>query len=112
MTMTTDFVTTESRPGGDDTGNGIEPHWSDQVVLSGAGLLSGGIERTRVNTEALLDVADSLVLGTLDLIDEWTSLSAQLLPQLYPMLTTEPAKLARQTYVAATRAVREGVIRA
>jgi len=106
---TTELVTPKSRSGKDHNGNGLEQHWSDQVVLSGAGLLSEGIERTRANAEALINVVDAVILGTLDLVDEWSSLSAQLLPQLVPMVTTKPAQFARQAYTTATKAVRESV---
>jgi len=110
---TTEFAPSKSRtPTPANGANGVEPNWSDQVLLSSAGLLSGGIERTRLNAEGVLDVADAVVLGSFDLFDEWSSLTAQVIPQIYPMLTTKPAQLARHAYTATSRAIRDGIGRA
>ena len=87
------------------SGTPAERNWSDQVVLSGAGLITESIERTRINTVGLLDVLDELVLGTLDAVDELNALSAQLLPQL----GAKPAQIARRAYTVASRTFRQAI---
>ena len=106
--MSTTDLTHERAAAKRDNGtrNGHEPNWSDQVVLSGAGLLTGSIERTRANTTALMDVLDELVLGTLDIVDELNAASAELLPKL----ATRPAELARKAYTTASGALRQTVV--
>ena len=102
------MTTTEVAPN-KSRSNGVEPSFSDQVVLSGAGLLSNSVERTRANVDAALDIVDELVLGTFTIVDDVNAIAADLVPQLLPALTAKPAQLARQAYVTASAAVRRSV---
>ncbi len=91
------------------TDNGIESHLSEQVVLSGAGLMSEGIERTRSGASAALDVVDEMVFGALDIIEELNAMSVQLLPQLTSELTVKPTTLAKKAYGTASGALRQAL---
>jgi hypothetical protein len=102
--MTPTELATE-RPGPSRTNgkaNGTESSLTDQAVLSGAGLLTETIGRTRDNAGTLIDVLDQMVLGTFDLIEELNSLSAQVLPQL----AAKQTELARTSYATVTSALR------
>jgi hypothetical protein len=75
--------------------NGHDPSLADQVVLSGAGLISSTVERSRQNTS----VVDGLVLGSLDLIDDLNAALASFAPK--------PSAFARKAYTSASDAVRQ-----
>jgi hypothetical protein len=75
----------------------------EQVVLSGAGLVNRGIDVTRVNTGALVDVLDEIVLGTLNVMDEWTRMSGQLAEQF----GTRPIEVARRAYTVGSANLRQ-----
>ena len=109
--MTTAELTSEARPPGaphNVAGNGESP-WSDQAILSGAGLINGGIQRTRATASALMDAADALTLGTFDFMDEWNSFVAQVVSQFVPVVTSKPTQLARKTYATTTKALRQAI---
>lgn len=90
-------------------GNGSEPHLSEQVVLSGAGLMSEGIERGRTSASAAMDVVDELVFGAFDILEELNTLSVQFLPQLTTELAAKPTALAKKAYGTASSAVRQAI---
>jgi hypothetical protein len=107
--MTTAELTSETHPAtarSHVAGNGAEPHWADQAVLSGAGLVNEGIQRSRVAANSLIDVADAMLLGTFDLIEEWNSALAE---QIVPAMTAKPTELARKVYTTASTALRESI---
>lgn len=74
----------------------------EQVVLSGAGLVSRGIGLTRVNTEAFVGVLDEIFLGTLDVVEEWAKMSGQMAEQF----STKPIEVVRRAYTTGTSSLR------
>src|SRR5579872_7425334 len=102
------MTTTEMRS--EHRANGADPAetWSDKVVLSGAGLMTMGIERTRSNAEAFMDVVDDLVLGGLGVVEEWTSASGELVQRL-STLAAAPIPHARKAYRTGATALRRAV---
>ena len=103
---TTDLtIEHSSAPRTNGNGKAGDHNLSDQVVLSGAGLLTGTIERTRTNAGSLIDVLDDLMLGAFDLVDELNDLAAQIVPQL----VAKPTALARKAYTSASGAARQAV---
>jgi hypothetical protein len=77
----------------------------EQVVLSSAGLVTRTIDATRVNTDSLVDVLDEIVLGTFDVLDEWTKMSGQLAEQF----ATKPIEVARRAYTVGSANLRQFV---
>jgi hypothetical protein len=75
---------------------------ADQVVLTGAGLVSQGIDVGRVNALAALNALDEVVLGSFDVLEEWNKFTGQLAEQF----GTRPLEVARKAYSAGTQTVR------
>ncbi|MGH9057995.1 MAG: hypothetical protein ACRDZY_00540 [Acidimicrobiales bacterium] len=77
----------------------------EQVILSSAGLISRGVDLTRLNTDALVNVLDEIVLGSLDVCEEWTKMSGQLAEQF----GIKPIEVARRAYTAGSANLRQFV---
>jgi len=101
-TSTTDVVASRSSRNGSPT---MPETISDQVVLSGAGLLSQSLELTRSNATALVDVLDEIVLGAFDVIEEWNTLSTDMARQL----TAKPVEVARKAYTTGSATLRQAL---
>ncbi len=89
--------TTETRVR--STNGHADASWSDQVVLSGAGLISQGIDLTRSNASSVLGVVDDVVLGTFDVVEEWSALAHS--------LTSKPIEVARRAYTSGSSTLRQ-----
>jgi hypothetical protein len=76
---------------------------AEQVVLSGAGLMSQGIDIGRVNALAALNVLDEVVLGSLGVVEEWNRFTGQLAEQF----GNRPVEVARKAYAAGTQTFRQ-----
>jgi hypothetical protein len=76
---------------------------AEQVVLSGAGLASQGIDIGRVNALAALNVVDEVVLGSLGVVEEWNRFTGQLAEQF----GNRPVEVARKAYTAGAQTVRQ-----
>jgi hypothetical protein len=74
-----------------------------QVVLSGAGLVSQGIDIGRINAVALVNVLDEIVLGSLDIVEEWNKFSGQMAQEF----GNRPVQIVRKAYTTGTTTIRQ-----
>src|SRR5258708_37325002 len=82
-------------------GHTTDTAFADQVVLSGAGLVSQGIDIGRINAVALVDVLDEIVLGSLDIVEEWNKFSGQMAQEF----GNRPVQLVRKADTTGTTSI-------